>query len=573
MPSHRCLRAAVLTLAAALLTTAPAQAAPAVANPSAKPAGTAAGAHSDFTVAFDVTGLGDTSSGDDLKSVRLDLPAGLLGNPLSTGGTCTRAQLTSDTCPAGTKVGTTTTVADVALLGTQTITGDIYNVATSGPEAARLGIVLRPALGPKVILESPASVRSSDGGLTSVVDGIPRSTSILTPGDTALRIDRMSLTLLGKLGSGQAFMTNPTSCAAAATAITIGTYGGQSATGSGSFTPTACDALPFAPQLTARVGATRADLRPGAQPEMTVTVTQQPGEANTRSVSVALPKGLGASVTALGNACPVESYDAGTCPPASVVGTATAATPLLATPLTGPVTFVSDPSLGLPRLRVALHGAFDVNLAGIVTVGPDGGLVNTFDGIYDVPLSRFVLTINAGPTSPLRVGRDLCRDEDAALTGTFVAHSGKTATSSTTAERVNCGNVEATRLRGRIGRLGPRHPALRLTAANTDRAIESLSFRLPKGLSFTHRAKKLTRVTVSGSGVTAKVSLHKGRLTVRLTGRGASRAEVSIRRHALRVAPALRRARHPHLKLRVDVRLAEGAVQRRTVGLRVVRRP
>jgi hypothetical protein len=58
-----------------------------------------------------------------------------------------------------------------------------------------------------------------------------------------------------------------------------------------------------------------------------------------------------------------------------------------------------------------------------------------------------------------------------------------------------------------------------------------------------------------------------------LTGRGASRAEVSIRRHALRVAPALRRARHPHLKLRVDVRLAEGAVQRRTVGLRVVRRP
>lgn len=563
-----------LILGAALLFAAPAEAAPGVANPSAKPASTAAGAHSDFSIAFDVTGLGDTSSGDDLKSVRLDLPPGLVGNPLATGTTCTKAQLTSDTCPPATKVGTTTTVADVALLGAQTITGDIYNVAKSGPEAARLGIVLRPALGPKVILESPAFVRASDGGLTSFVDNIPRTTSVLTPGDTALRIDRMTLTLLGKAGSGKPFMTNPTSCAEAPTTITIGTYANATAGATSAFTPTACDALPFAPKLMAKIGATRADLRPGAQPEITVTVTQEAGEANAKSVAVAMPLGLGASVVALGNACPVESYNAGTCPANSVVGSATAETPLLSTPLTGPVTFVSDPTLGLPRLRVALHGAFDVNLTGVVTTGPTGALVNTFDGIYDVPLSRFVLTINAGETSPLRVGRDLCLPGLAGLSGTFVAHSGKTATAETTAERAGCEEVGVTRLRARIGRLRGGQPKLRLTAANADRPVKALSFRLPKGLSFAPGVKKLTRVIASGGTLRAKLSLRRGRLTVTLPDNGYAAVEVLLRPGAVRVSKALRRARHPRLrKVAVAVRLAGRPAQTKRVALKIVRKP
>jgi hypothetical protein len=581
MPPARRLRACALALAAALpaAAAAPAQADPALSGVSAKAADTAAGAHASFAIAFDITGLGATGAGgDDLKSLRLDLPAGLIGNPQAPGATCSKAQLAADSCPAATRVGTTTTVADLLLLGmldlsNQTISGDVYNVATSGPEAARLGIVLRPPLGlPKVILESPVTVRGTDGGLTSTVDGVPRTTTVLIS-QADLRIDRMTLTLLGKLPSGKAFMTNPTSCAPAVTTVTIGTYAGKTATGTGSFTPTACAALPFAPQLSAKIGAARDDLRPAAQPEVTVLVTQQPGEANTKTVSVALPTGLGASVPALANACPVETYDAGRCPPISVVGSGEAATPLLPTPLTGPVTFVSDPSLGLPRLRVALHGAFDVNLTGVVTVGPLGGLVNNFDGIYDVPLSRFVLTIKAGPTSPLRVARDLCLPGGGDLTGTFVAHSGKTATASAVAERVGCDAIRPTRLRARLGRLGAGHPALRVTAANDDRPVRSLSFRLPRGLSLAPGARKRIRVAAAGSSGRPAIGLRHGRVTVSLPGNGAPAVDVLVPGRAIRVARSLRRARHPRPRLTVEVRLVGRPVQHRRIGARLVPRP
>ncbi|MCW2989867.1 MAG: hypothetical protein JWM73_461 [Solirubrobacterales bacterium] len=564
MTSHRCLPTGGLILLAVLALAAPAAAAPTVTGATAAPADVKAGAHSDFTVDFSVEGLGAAAGGDDLKSLRLDLPPGLVGNPLATGATCSKEQLTADACPAGTRVGTTTTVADVNVLvlplNDQSIPGDIYNIPTKGAEAARLGIVLRPAAGlfPKVILESPVSLRSSgDGGLTSTVDAIPRTAATGT-GDADLLIKRMTLTLLGLLPSGKAFMTNPTSCKVAPTTITIGTYAGATASAMASFTPTACDALPFAPQLSAKIGSTRDDVRAGAQPAVTVTVTQEAGEANAKSVSVALPGGFGASIAALGNACPVASYDAGTCPAASILGSATANSPLLPAPLTGPVTFVSDPTLGLPQLRVALRGAFAVNLTGVVTLGTTGGLINTFDGIFDVPLSRFVLSLDAGPTSPVKVSRDLCLPGRGTLAGTFVAHSGKTATATAAAELPGCADIRPTTLKARL----KKHHVLTLSAANLDRPVRSLGFRLPKGLRFTARATKRARATVSGSGVKAKVRVSKGRLTVTVTGDGATTVDLVLPRGAVRAAG------HPTRRLRVDVGLVGVKVKRSTVRLR-----
>src|SRR3954454_11510987 len=114
--SHVRLLAVALALGAIILPAAPAHAAASLANPKAAPASTAAGANSDFTVSFDVSGLGAVGSGgDDLKGLRLDLPPGLAGIPLATGATCTKAKLTADACPAGTKVGTTVTSAQVML--------------------------------------------------------------------------------------------------------------------------------------------------------------------------------------------------------------------------------------------------------------------------------------------------------------------------------------------------------------------------------------------------------------------------------------------------------------------------
>jgi hypothetical protein len=563
---------AALIFGALLALAGPATAAPTVAEAAAAPADPKAGASADFTVDFKVDGLGATAGGDDLKSLRLDLPPGLVGNPLATGGTCTKEQLAADACPASTKVGTTTTVADVIADGlTQTITGDIYNLVVAGAEAARLGIVLRPAGGllPKVFLESAVNLRASDGGLTSTVEDIPR-----TAAGTDLAIRRMTLTLLGKLDSGKAFMNNPTSCAPASTTITVGTYDGQTATGTGGFTPTACDALPFGPQISAALGPDRAALRPGGKPAMTVTVTQQPGEANSKSVAVKLPSGIGANIAGLSVACPLATYQAGACAQSAVVGSGEAASPLLASPLTGTVTLVSDPAETFPQLRVALRGAFPVDLIGHVALGSDGRLLNTFDGIYDVPLSRFVLTINGGPTALLTAGTDLCAAGTTTLDGTFVAHSGKQATASAAATTVGCDTVRPARLRARLGRLKAGRPALHVHAISPDRALTLLRLRLPKGLAFTKRAKAKSRVTLKGQSAPVTVRLRKGRLEVTLASGGSPDVDVVVRRGGVRVSRKLRRARHPKLgKLRADTQLADRPVTHAALALKLVAKP
>lgn len=569
-------RLAALTVGACLAITGVASAAPAVSNVTAAPANPAAGANSDFTVAFDLTGLGPAGTGgDDIKSLQIDLPPGLVGNPLATGTTCAKAQLQADACPDGTKVGTTTVQADALAaglidLGEQTIPGDIYNEATAGSEAARLGIVLRPALGlPKVIQESPVVLRAADGGLTSTLDNIA-NTSTSPAGDIELRIDRMSLTLNGKLASGKGFMNNPTSCAPAQSVVTIGTYAKQTASGTATFTPTACDALPFAPQLSATVGTSRDELRPGAHPAMIVTVTQEAGEANAKSVAVTLPPGIGANLLALNSACPLATFQAGSCPAAAVVGSGAAYSPLLSAPLTGPVTLVSDPAATLPQLRVGLRGVFSVDLIGNVSFGAAGRLVNTFDGIYDVPLSRFVLTVDAGAGSPLGVDSDLCLPGAAALEGTFTAHSGKQATASAVAQTVGCDKVRASKLRARVSRLRTGRPALRLKVSNADRGVTALTVRLPKGLILTSRAKALTSVVLTGVGVSAKVAVRHGRLAVTIAHGGSGKVDVRLAKGALRVSKTLRRAKHPKLKLAVDVRLAGRPVRHTTVRLPVV---
>jgi hypothetical protein len=567
------LRAVALAIGIALAISTTATAAPAVTNVTATPANAAAGAHSDFTIAFDVSGLGATSGGDDVKSLRLDLPPGVLGNPQATGGTCAKAQFAADACPATTKVGTTVVKADVAIilglvdLGEQTIPGDVYNLPVTGGEAARLGIVLRPALGSKVFLESPAVLRPSDGGLTSTVDAIPQTTTILTPSDTALRIDHQSLTLLAKTSAGNAFETNPTSCGPATTTVTIGTYAGQTASGTGGFTPTGCDKLPFAPKIAAAIGASRDDVRQGGKPAVTVTVTQQPGEANARSVSVALPSGLGANALSLGNACPLASYTAGTCPAAAVVGSARVDSPLLAAPLTGRVTFVASGGT-LPELRVALRGGLSIDLTGAISFGTGGRLINTFDGIFDVPLSRFVLTINAGPDSPVSVARDLCEPGAGTLDGTFIAHSGAHATASTTATMVGCDQIRAPKISARIGRLHGGRPALSVQASSPDRSITSLTLRPRSGLAFTRRAPGLAQISAPG----AKAALRNGALVVTFVP-GASSATIALEAGALHVSSALRRAAHPHPQLTAEIRRAGLSVRRTTVTAQVVRSP
>ena len=109
-----------------------------------------------------------------------------------------------------------------------------------------------------------------------------------------------------------------------------------------------------------------------------------------------------------------------TCPKASIVGTATAVTPILNEPLTGPVYFVKnvrkDPKSGrdirtLPKLVIPLVGPNGVKLTltGTSDVENDQ-LVTTFDNIPDAPVSSFKLNIIGGKGGILTVSdADICK--------------------------------------------------------------------------------------------------------------------------------------------------------------------
>ena len=270
----------------------------------AAPADTQAGANSDFTLHF---ALDEPSR--DLKSFVIHLPPGEVGAVTAT-PLCTQAQFAAKACPAGTQVGTTVTHATAfptPITGLAVdVPGKIYNLAPVGPEPARLGIRLTPALGDEILLQSIVTVRPADGGLDSSTDGLPRD-SALGPID----INAIDITLLGMAGNpAKGFVSNPTSCAPATTTIDATAYDGTQGSGTASFTPTGCDKLAFAPTLSAAID-------PGAKgglPTLTTVVESPPGQANARTVQITLPAGLSAQATTLNHACPEAVFAQGGVP-------------------------------------------------------------------------------------------------------------------------------------------------------------------------------------------------------------------------------------------------------------------
>jgi hypothetical protein len=135
------------------------------------------------------------------------------------------------------------------------------------------------------------------------------------------------------------------------------------------------------------------------------------GEANARSVKLTLPKQLPSRLTTLQKACPAavfQSNPAG-CPVESIVGTASALTPLLPVPMDGPAYFVSNGSAKFPELVIVLQGyGVTIDLYGETFIDKAGITSSTFSHIPDAPVSSFVLHLPAGKSSALAANGDPC---------------------------------------------------------------------------------------------------------------------------------------------------------------------
>ena len=462
-----------------------------------------AGSHPDVSVALQFNG------DEHVRDLTLSLPPGLVGNPNAT-TRCSATAFAADDCPAASRIGTTSVVTRIALLSVLPITaeGDVYNLRPGTGEPARLGVVVRPPLGAeKVFIVSRVALRASDGGLDSIITGLP--STIGTPlGEQDMRIESMNLTLLGRpAGAKQPFMTMPTSCRAA-TARVVARSDAATAVSRAAppFTPTACSRLPFKPALAATVSN-------AIQPTVRTVITGPAGNANTATAAVTLPKGLAVNPAMLQSTCTLAQQEVGPCPETSRIGRAVASSPLLP-PLRGPVYLAQLPGQLLPGVRVDLSGVVRLSLRGVVGGNP---LVTQFSGLPDVPLARFELTFDAG--RGLRATKDFCRGALPKIGAELTGQNGAKANLREPMTVTGCAKPVATlRVKGRRLRL-------RVNAARGGPALERVRLNLPKRLKVHPRrghhtrGTKLTRRALkirAGGARTVKVTLSRGAFTGKL---------------------------------------------------------
>jgi hypothetical protein len=374
-----------------------------------------AGGSSPFT--FDLT-RGDRQ--DVVNGVQIALPRGLLGAPRSV-ALCSDADANAGSCPAGSRVGTATVAAGP---GSSPFYIAGQPVSLTGPYKGApygLAIAVRAEAGPfdlgTVVVRQALHVDPNDAHATAISDPLPTIRD-----GVPFRLRRVHVAI-----DRPGFMRSPTSCAPKTITSRIASVGGQAVTLDSPFRASGCAALPFKPKI-ALAATGRRQTTTGRHPGIKATVTQKGvGEAGIKKAVVRLPKSLALDPE---NAQALCEFADGTkpdlenhCPKGSIVGRATARTPLLKKPLSGNVYFVknvrTDPKTGnqirtLPMIVVALRGEIAVNLKGESSTTKSGKLVNTFANVPDAPISRFDLTINGGNSGIITVTRtrraklDLC---------------------------------------------------------------------------------------------------------------------------------------------------------------------
>ena len=324
---------------------------------------------------------------------------------------CTQAQFAAKACPAATQVGTTTTHATAyptPITGLAVdVPGKLYNLAPVGPEPARLGIRLTPALGDEILLQSIITVRPGDGGLDSSTDGLPR-TSALGPID----INAVDITLFGKAGNpAKGFVSNPTSCAAGHDDGRRHRLRRDAGLGLGLLHADRVRQARLRPDARRRPSTPAPRTR---VPRCTTVVESPAGQANARTVQITLPSRLGAA----GDHAQARLPRGASSPRARARPTPRSAAPRPRRRPSPPRSRGRCPRQAgaspLPQLVIDLHGPIDLRLPVTFGFGAGGRLQSTLDGLPDTALSRFTLTLAGGPDGLLSNARDLCTGADRA---------------------------------------------------------------------------------------------------------------------------------------------------------------
>ena len=347
----------------------------------------------------------------NLDAIQLHTPPGLLGT-LSGVTLCGEAQANAGTCGPQSLIGHT--VVSVGLGSTPfTVTGG--QVYITGPyEGAPYGLsVVNPAkAGPfdlgHVIVRAKIEIDPITAALTVTTDTTgPYAIPQILHG-IPLQIKHVNVTI-----DRTGFTFNPTNCSK--TTITGSLTSSQMATAAISipFQVTNCATLGFKPQFKVSTsGHTSRKNGASLDVKLAYPKTAFGTQANIAKVKVDLPKQLPSRLTTLQKACVDTVFNANpaACPAASRVGNATATTPIIPVPLSGPAFFVSHGGTRFPELVIVLSGyGATVQLHGETFISKEGITSSTFRTIPDVPVETFELKLPQGANSALAANRNLCK--------------------------------------------------------------------------------------------------------------------------------------------------------------------
>ncbi len=363
-----------------------------------------AGEYTPFTLSF-----GRSDEDEFLSGLSTQMPPGLLGK-LAGVELCKEPQASTGTCGPNSLIGHVQALTGPGanpflVSGGQVFITENYKGAPYG-----LSIVVPAVAGPytltgttgkgTVVVRATIQVDPHTAALTVTSDPLPTMLDGIP-----LQLKAVNVTI-----DRPGFTFNPTNCNKTEINGTLTSAEGMNTTVSAPFQVTNCAKLAFKPKLTASTSG-KTSRENGASLHVKLTYPEGPYDANIAKVKVDLPKQLPSRLTTLQKACPVQVFDANpaNCPQESKVATATATTPVLPVPLTGPAYFVSHGGEAFPDLIVVLQGyGATVDLVGTTFISKAGITSSTFKTVPDVPVGTFEMTLPQGKYSALAANGNLC---------------------------------------------------------------------------------------------------------------------------------------------------------------------
>jgi hypothetical protein len=400
----------------------------------------------------------------NLQSVQAILPPGLSGI-LSNVELCPEPQANLGECGPGSLIGETTVSVGVG--------GDPFSVAggrfyltgpyngsggctVGSPGCAPFGITFEvPAkAGPYDLKRNTANPAGEDPCdcviVRAKIEVNPITAAITITSDppgspyaipTSIEGIPLEIQHVNAITTRNDFQFNPTNCEKMEVSGTIHSSEGATDTIGVPFQVTNCAILAFKPGFKVST-AGKTSRAGGASLNVKLTYPKAPfgTQANIKSVKVDLPKQLPSRLTTLQKACTAKQFESNPagCPPESIVGHATAITPLIPVPLTGPAYFVSYGGAKFPELVIVLQGYnVTLDLHGETFISKAGITSSTFHTVPDAPVGSFELNLPQGKYSALAANGNLCKSK-LVMPTLFDAQNGMTIKQSTPITVTGC---------------------------------------------------------------------------------------------------------------------------------------